>query len=247
MSLQILRVTDSITCLRRVSYLTCSYLVRREAGIVLVDAGMKSDGSDVLAGLAAVGATAADVLAVLLTHWHNDHAAGAAEIRARSGAPVCASAGEIPFLTRSTASRGLAGRLSDAIPEVGPLVLAKGLLGSAPMRAVEVDRIVGDGDEIEGFRALETPGHTPGHVSYWYEPERALFAGDALAVVGGRLRFMARPVTPDRSEARRSMARCVALDPALVCPGHRGPVRVDARERERFADRVARGRWPVLG
>jgi glyoxylase-like metal-dependent hydrolase (beta-lactamase superfamily II) len=246
-ALEIIQVTDRITCLRRASYYTCSYVIRADRGIVLVDAGMKSDGSDVLEGLEAMGADITEVRAVLLTHWHNDHAAGAGEVRARSGATVCASAAEVPFLTRETASHGVLGWLSDAIPEAGPLVLAKGLLGSAPMRAVEVDRVVGEGDEIEGFRVIETPGHTDGHLSFWFEPERALFAGDALALIDDRLRFMARAVTPDLVASRASIARCLELAPSLVCPGHRHHGRCDAAELQRFGALVAGEEWPLLG
>ena len=67
----------------------------------------------------------------------------------------------------------------------------------------------GDALDLNGLRivARATPGHTPGHVSFYYAPERALFAGDALAVIGDRVRFMARPVTPDLAAARASMRR----------------------------------------
>ena len=74
---EVRRVSDSIICLRRASYQTCSYIVQMADGLVIVDAGMSSDGSDVQTGLKALSATAADIRAILLTHWHNDHAAGA--------------------------------------------------------------------------------------------------------------------------------------------------------------------------
>lgn len=40
MSTEVRHVSDAITCLRRASYLTCSYIVRTAVGLVLVDAGM---------------------------------------------------------------------------------------------------------------------------------------------------------------------------------------------------------------
>ena len=51
-------VADRLWCLRRRSYLTCSYLVgsRANPGWVLIDTGMDSGGSDVQAGLRAAGA-----------------------------------------------------------------------------------------------------------------------------------------------------------------------------------------------
>ncbi len=102
---------------------------------------------------------------------------------------------------------------------------------------------------IEGFEVLETPGHTRGHLSYYHGPSRVLFAGDALAVINGRLRFMARPVTEDLEAARASMRRCLSLSIDFICPGHREPMTRNARaECERMMTYLDRnGHWPLLG
>ncbi len=251
MGVEVFAVTPNVWCVRRQSYLTCSYLVRRKAGIVLVNAGMDSHGADIEQGLdVAFGAAPEDVSAILLTHWHNDHAAGAAAVKARSGARVYYHAGDEPMLTRATAKRGARGRLSEWIPELGPLVLAKGLLGEATPRAVTAERLVRDGEMVAGdFEVLETPGHTPGHLSFYFAPERILFAGDALAVVDDDVRFMARPVTPDLEAARRSMLRCLEHPLSWLCPGHRRPLGRDVEAkcravRERL---VAGAAWPLFG
>jgi glyoxylase-like metal-dependent hydrolase (beta-lactamase superfamily II) len=136
------------------------------------------------------------------------------------------------------------------VPELGPLVLFKGLLGEATPRPVTADRLIREREIVEGeFEVIETPGHTPGHLSFFYGPERVLFAGDALAVIDERVRFMSSLVTPDLDTARRSMARC--LDRAIdhVCPGHRMPLSAGARAR--CADMLERLRadapWPLFG
>lgn len=249
MSTEVRRVSDSITCLRRASYLTCSYLVRRADGLVLIDAGMDSDGGDVRAGLAALRARPSDLRAILLTHWHNDHSAGAHAIHALTGAPVYYHRGDEPQFTGKAGATGLRKWASDRIPELGLLVLFKGLLGEAAPRAVAAQHFVEDGDVLfDDFEVVATHGHTAGHVSYFYRPDRALFAGDALAVIDGRIRFMARPVTLDTVAARESMARCLALRPRIVCPGHREPL-VDADAAcEVMRRHLARdGKWPILG
>jgi hydroxyacylglutathione hydrolase len=51
---------------------------------------------------------------------------------------------------------------------------------------------VGEGDEVaiggQTARVFLVPGHTRGHVAYWFEDSRALFSGDALFSLGcGRL------------------------------------------------------------
>ena len=250
MAAEIRRVSDSIICIRRVSYLTCSYMVRTPRGLVLVDAGMDSDGADVQAGLEALGAAAADVKAILLTHWHNDHTAGAQWIHERSSAPVFYHRADEKFFNGSGGATGVRKWLSDQIPELGVMVLAKGLLGESTPRPVDADTYVNNGDVVmDLFDVIATPGHTAGHVSFFYRPERALFAGDALAVIDRKIRFMARPVTLDQASARQSMMRCLTMNPALVCPGHREPL-IDDVERavadmRRYLE--SNGPWPLLG
>lgn len=247
---QVFRVTDTIWCIRRSSYQNCSYLVLTHDGPVLVDAGMASDGRDVDIALAKLNLSANSIRAILLTHWHNDHAAGAAEIQSRSKAPVYCHALDAPNLTRQTAHHGLRGWLANRIPEWGLFVLFIGLLGETVPNAVASPYEVDGNDTIlNDFQVIHTPGHTPGHVSFYYAPEKAMFAGDALAVIGNRVRFMARPVTLDIHSARQSMIRCLSFDINVLCPGHRRPLTHDCRQRctEMLHYVRENGRWPLLG
>lgn len=247
---QVWPVTASIWCVRRPSYLTCSYGVRTDSGVVLVDAGMDSSGADVIGLLTAMGEPVGSVRAVLLTHWHNDHAAGASVIRDQSGCSVYYHAGDGPWLSRGAARGGLRGWVARRIPEWGIGVLFIGLLGEAVPKAVAATQFIRDGDMVaEEFEVIETPGHTAGHVSFYHRRHRALFAGDALAVIGGQVRFMARPVTMDLRAARRSMERCLSLDVAVLCPGHREPlVEGVGPACERMRQHLASGgHWPLLG
>ena len=55
-----------------------------------------------------------------------------------------------------------------------------------------IDIGVGDGDEValgaHRARVFDTPGHTRGHIVYWFEDARAAFVGDTLFALGcGRL------------------------------------------------------------
>jgi glyoxylase-like metal-dependent hydrolase (beta-lactamase superfamily II) len=211
---------------------------------------MNSQGADVRIGLRRSGQSIDSVRAILLTHWHNDHAAGAEAIRRSSGALVYYHQRDEPFLSGRTARRGIRGWISEIIPEWGILVLAKGLLGEATPLPVGATEYVRDGQIIlDDFLVIETPGHTPGHVSYYYNPERALFAGDSLAVVSRRIHFMARPVTQDIDLARASMQKCLELEINVLCPGHRNPLTENvAVECERMRKYLrSGGPWPILG
>ena len=243
-------VTDRIWCVRRRSYQTCSYIVRTDSGAILIDAGMDSNGHDVRYGLSKMGLSTDCVRAILLTHWHNDHAAGASAIQTDTDVPVYCHEFDAPSMTRESAPQGLRGWLSDVILEWGLFVLFKGLLGEATPRAISSPKFVNDGDTLlDDFTAIESFGHTPGHMCYYYRPERALFAGDALAVVGGRVRFMARLVTPDLVSARESMAKCLALEIDVLCPGHRRPIAKDTQGqcRKTLEYVQSNGHWPFFG
>lgn len=247
---QVFRVTDSIWCLRRRSYLTCSYGVQTTGGVVLVDAGMDSTGADVSALLQTMGTAQDSVRAILLTHWHNDHAAGARATQERCGCAVHYHVGDAPWLSHEKAHGGLRGWLAKQIPEWGIGVLFIGLLSEAVPEAVAATEYITDGQLVAGeFEVIETPGHTPGHVSFYYRPERALFAGDALAVIGKRVRFMARPVTMDLAQARESMKKCLSRDIAILCPGHREPLAEGVEQRcdEMRQHLAADGHWPLFG
>ncbi|HEX4113176.1 MAG TPA: hydroxyacylglutathione hydrolase [Stellaceae bacterium] len=55
-----------------------------------------------------------------------------------------------------------------------------------------IDLAVGDGDTYQfgqrAARVFDVPGHTRGHIAYWFADSRALFCGDTLFIMGcGRL------------------------------------------------------------
>lgn len=237
-------VVENVFCLRRPSYLTCSYVVRRPDGLVFLDAGMSESGDDVRAALERLHAFPDDVLGTLLTHWHNDHSSGARFLEPY--APVFTHAYEGGKLTAEP-SRPFGARLSRLLPDHGPLVLLKGLLKDGPSVRLDGFTPVRDGELLlDQFLVVETPGHTPGHLSFLDVRNKILFAGDALAVVNGALRRMARPVTEDLPLALWSMKRLMELDFAVICPGHRAPVRSPGELVADFRARLEEG-WPLLG
>jgi hydroxyacylglutathione hydrolase len=57
---------------------------------------------------------------------------------------------------------------------------------AARIPAVDVE--VGEGDTVSvgglSARVIETPGHTLGHIAYWFEGEKIVFVGDTLFSIG---------------------------------------------------------------
>jgi hydroxyacylglutathione hydrolase len=55
-------------------------------------------------------------------------------------------------------------------------------------RIAEVDETVGDGDTVRlgslAGRVIDTPGHTAGHISYFFPADKLAFVGDTLFSIG---------------------------------------------------------------
>jgi hydroxyacylglutathione hydrolase len=192
-------------------------------GEVVVDAGTTGAGRRLVRALQghAVGAHA-------LTHAHPDHAGGSKRL---------VDAFEVPVWV---------GERDRADVESGrPLIAdswAKPVLGRLTRYvAVAVARALREGDVVgPGFVVLETPGHSPGHVSYWRESDRTLVCGDVLfnmnlVTTARGLREPPTMLTPDPARNRDSARRLAALEPELVLFGHGPPLR-DPTVLKEFVD-----------
>jgi len=248
---EVFKVTPSVWCIRRPSFFACSYIIERQNGdCLLVDTGMNSDGKDVMNAFEKLQKPLDSIKGVMLSHWHNDHVAGAAAVEQLTGASIYYHSAEEPYLAGKKAKSGLRGYISDLLPEWSFLVLLKGFLGEATPKPVNATKFVNDGDILfDDFEVIETPGHTAGHCSYYYKPEKVLFSGDALAIVNGKVRFLARPVNNDIKEARKSMLKLFNYEIQTICPGHRIPLTKNVQEEcDRMKQYIIDEKpWPLLG
>lgn len=85
-------------------------------------------------------------------------------------------------------------------------------------RIPDIDMPVAEGDEVVFHGAVgqvfEVPGHTTGHVAYWFAAHNALFCGDALFSIGcGRL-FEG---TPDQMWHSLQKLRALPDDTRVFC------------------------------
>jgi glyoxylase-like metal-dependent hydrolase (beta-lactamase superfamily II) len=195
------------------------------AGGVIVDAATRHGARRILRALDGHTVTAHAV-----THGHCDHQGSSAALVARLGVPFWGPAGEVEALE------------SGAIEPLGPdNVVTRWQLKNWAGPAVRVDRALAEGDALDaGFVVLQTPGHSPGHLSYWREEDRVLIAGDVLfgrhPVTGATgLHEPPERFTIDPAANRAAIRRLAALRPALTVFGHGRPWR-DADALERFAE-----------
>jgi glyoxylase-like metal-dependent hydrolase (beta-lactamase superfamily II) len=199
------------------------YLIIDPDGLTLIDAGLAQNGKKILKYIADLGHSPPDLRRILITHSDGDHVGGLAALKSTSGAPAYAS----PIEAEAIA----AGRRSRELKLSGP---ARWLFGlAAPwfnVKPVAVDETVTDGQELPvlgGLRVIETPGHTPGHISLFAPSAGILFPGDSLVSRGNRLYPSRGANTWDAAQALESVKRQAALGARIVCPAH-GPVVKDA-------------------
>jgi hydroxyacylglutathione hydrolase len=195
---------------------------------VLVDAGTRHAGRRILRQL-----RGRDVAAHALTHVHPDHQGASSRICETLSIPFWVSERDAPAAENPALIADM--QPAHYLPRLGLRHWA------GPGRSV--DRVLREGDEVAGFKVLEVPGHSPGHLAYWRESDRVLIVGDVLNNVNVQTGVpgLHEPpwfLTTNPAENRRSARRLLPLEPRLVLFGHGGPLR-DTRKFSDFVERLS--------
>lgn len=128
-------------------------------------AAIVDPGGDIERILGAVEQMDAEVEKIILTHGHMDHCAASDVLRQHLSIPIEGPHKEDDFWIAK-------------LPEWCQMS------GFPHADAFEPDRWLEEGDEVtvgdQTLRVLHTPGHTPGHVVFLYEPQKVAWVGDVL-------------------------------------------------------------------
>ncbi len=175
-------------------------------GAVLVDCGAGTRSSDARLD-AFLDGRVPEIL--VTTHWHADHAGGAARLQAR-GVPIAAGAAEAALLA------------------AGDPRAFDGEWLSWPVAPYVVDRPLQEGDAVGGvLEVVPTPGQTPGHLALWAADDRVLLTGDLLQARDVGWMPVGGPWAEGAADALiASVERLAALDARLAVSGH-GPPTTD--------------------
>jgi hydroxyacylglutathione hydrolase len=192
-------------------------------GDVLVDAMTRRDGPRILRAL-----EGHVVRAHAVTHAHPDHQGASKAVCDGRNVPMWAPAGDADAIEDPSL-------IAQRQPQ-NPLAQFFDRTMTGP--PVSVDRKLVAGDEVGGFRVIDAPGHSKGHVVLFRENDRVLVVGDVLCNVHTitRQKGLRTPMdllTPDPERNRESAKALGDLEPELVLFGHGAPYR-DAAAFKRF-------------
>jgi glyoxylase-like metal-dependent hydrolase (beta-lactamase superfamily II) len=150
---------------------------------------------------------------ILLTHAHFDHIGGVADLVEATGAVLALQAEDVPLLRRRGGALDWGYDLR-ACPEPGLLL--------QPGQTLE--------SEVARLQVLWVPGHTPGHLAFYWPQARCVFTGDVLFQGS-----IGRTDLPggDYDQLLRSIRESLLTlpDDTVVYPGH-GPSTTIGEEKQ---------------
>jgi glyoxylase-like metal-dependent hydrolase (beta-lactamase superfamily II)/predicted ester cyclase len=212
----------------------CSvYLIEDDGQVTMFDAGARTMTRSVATAAAKLGG----LRRVVLGHAHTDHRGTAPSL----GAPVYCHPEEVLDAEGSGGFRywppGLAG-LPFPQRQLHRLFHRYAWDGGP----VKIEGTLREGDQVAGFEVVDLPGHAPGQIGLWRASDRLALTTDCFYTIDmwGR---DSEPHLPDdlynwdTGQARASLRKLAALDPAVAWPGHANALSGDVREKlERAAD-----------
>lgn len=195
---------------------------------VLVDAGIKSSGKNILKEI-----EGHQISKHALTHAHADHQGASKEICMRLGIPLLSSE-----IERENAESGFATR--NYPDRDGLIAKFQQKFWAGPGHSV--DQTLKEGDMVGSFEVIDTPGHAPGHISFFRRHDGVLIAGYALVnmnLLTTKVGLGLPPAafTTDQQQNIRSIKKLHALSPKIICFGH-GPVLHDMDKFDDFVRKL---------
>lgn len=170
---------------------------------------------------------------IIITHQDHDHMGALIDFKEKyPQLKVVASKAEEPYVSGKIKSLRLeqAEKLQKTLP---PDRQQQGIEFCNLLKRVKpvaVDLTVQEGDVLEwcgSFTVVETPGHTPGHISLYSKKDSILIAGDAAVLEDGKPAIANPQYALDRKAAKESMKRILQYDADQIIFYHGGTLSKD--------------------
>lgn len=203
------------------------YMLQDQDGLTLVDASISNAGPKILAQIQQAGHHLNEVKRILITHAHPDHVGSLPALVEATGAEVWCHALEKPVVQGEAPIARRPSGITPPETKVAPTPVSRTLNPN------EMLPILG------GLQVIFTPGHAPGHLSFWLPERRLLITGDAIFHMMNPMTLPFAFLTVDMEENKRSIRKIIDLQPDSLLFGHGLPVIGQARAKlAEFAKRI---------
>ena len=207
-----------------------AFLIDDGESLTLVDTLWYPDAKLILDQIRRLGRPITDLKHIVLTHGHRSHLGGLAELKRASGATVYAHEWEADIIAGERKAQGVSlkpHRPYVIVPQQLAITLGIGKHTPCP-----VDQTIAGGDRVGPLEVIHAPGHSPGHLAFYWPSRSFLIAGDAVSTWP---EFDAGwPVfNLNWRQHRQTLRRFAELEPQVVGVGHGLPITAGARERLR--------------
>jgi len=201
------------------------YLIEDEGGVTVFDAGARTMTRAVASAAAKLGG----IKRVVLGHGHTDHRGSAPAL----DAPVLCHPAEVQDAQGSGGWRYWPSDLAGLPPGAKQVqkALHNYVWDGGP---VKISETVDEGETVAGFEVIHLPGHAPGLIGLWRESDRLALVSDCFYTLDEWGRSCPARVPSDTynyspGQARESIRKLAALEPAAAWPGHARAVTGDVR------------------
>jgi glyoxylase-like metal-dependent hydrolase (beta-lactamase superfamily II) len=211
-----------------------AFLLDDGAELTVIDTLFDTDAGRIIERIRGIGRSVEDLKHIVLTHAHRSHLGGLATLKELSGATVYSHEWEADIVAGERTAQPVTPVPMRPIRTYWRVYYLQlgAALGRGKHPPCPVDATLEDGDAVGPVRVIHTPGHTPGHLAFWWPERRILFAGDAIATYPefgpGWPAFTLNP-----TQHRVSLRRMADLDADVLAVGHGDPITAGAAERMR--------------
>ena len=208
------------------------YLIEDGGRYTVLDAGLPKQCDQLAPALAALGATASDVEAIVLTHAHADHLGSSASIKAESGGDVHVHREDADLARGEATRRNERGYARDLLHPYAWRSTVELIRGGAlnPPPVAELSTFEhGERLDLPGRpTVIYTPGHTRGSSCLEMSDRNLLFTGDALVMLNVATGARGPRIKPgsfneNSSLALQSLSEIEGSSAEMILPGHGEP------------------------